>query len=341
MTLQVFRCWHLNPRAAALSLSLLATGPLTLPETGASAQTPAPAQAPYQYTRTRGWLRMPDGVRLAVTYWRPVPRTPGERFPVLLEYLPYRKEDSFYERDFPLYDWFVRRGFIMAKVDIRGTGSSEGHLPDREYSDIEMEDADRIIAKLALLPGSNGAIGIWGISWGGFNAIQIAMRHPPALKAIIALMATDDLYHDDIHYIDGVLHIDEYALQIDHENALPAPPDYPTRLGLFPEPVRGGAMDLHLSPAFDRQRVVAAEVAALRLRRDHHPHLPDRGTARWLPRCGPPHARQPARTGEGAAWSMESQLPRRCGARPRLRMAGAGGALVESVAPRDGDRHHG
>ncbi len=217
---------------AAASLLPLAAG-LLLPAAGVTAQAAAPAPAPYEYTRTRGWLRMPDGVRLAVTYWRPVPRTPGERFPVLLEYLPYRKEDSFYERDFPLYDWFVRRGFIMAKVDIRGTGSSEGHLPDREYSDIEMEDADRIIAQLAALPGSNGAVGIWGISWGGFNAIQIAMRHPPALRAIIALMATDDLYHDDIHYIDGVLHIDQYALQIDHENALPAPPDYPADSAYF------------------------------------------------------------------------------------------------------------
>jgi len=181
-----------------------------------------PARA--QFTRERGWLRMPDGVRLAVTYWRPTHAT--EKLPVLLEYLPYRKDDSFYQRDYPLYSWFVRRRFIMAKVDIRGTGSSEGHLPDREYSEQEMRDADEIIDQLSRLPGSNGNVGLWGISWGGFNAIQIAMRHPPALKAIIAVDATDDLYHDDIHQIDGVLHIDQYALQIDHENGLPAPPDY-------------------------------------------------------------------------------------------------------------------
>lgn len=233
MTLPARTRRHAILSPLGLAWLLLAASPMVRATGDAAAQALTPAPAPYQYTRTRGWLRMPDGVRLAVTWWRPVPRTPGERFPVLLEYLPYRKEDSFYERDFPLYDWFVRRGFIMAKVDIRGTGSSEGHLPDREYSDIEMEDADRIIAQLAASPGSNGSVGIWGISWGGFNAIQIAMRRPPALKAIIALMATDDLYHDDIHYIDGVLHIDEYALQIDHENALPAPPEYPTDSAYF------------------------------------------------------------------------------------------------------------
>jgi predicted acyl esterase/amino acid transporter len=177
-----------------------------------------------QFTRERSWLRMPDGVRLAVTYWRPTGAT--GKLPVLLEYLPYRKDDSFYQRDYPLYSWFVRHGFIMAKVDIRGTGSSEGHLPDREYSEQEMRDAGAIIDQLSRLPGSNGNVGLWGISWGGFNAIQIAMRHPPALKAIIAVDATDDLYHDDVHQIDGVLHIDQYALQIDHENGLPAPPDY-------------------------------------------------------------------------------------------------------------------
>ena len=196
---------------------------------------PAPARAPaaYRFRTERGWLRMPDSMRLAVTYWRPIAWREGERFPVLLEYLPYRKEDSFYQRDFPIYSWFARRGFILAAVDVRGTGSSEGRLPPREYSDEEMRDADEIIAQLARLPESNGRVGMWGISWGGFNSIQVAMRRPPALKAILAIAATDDLYHDDIHYIDGVLHVDQYALEIDHENGLPAPPDYPTDSAYF------------------------------------------------------------------------------------------------------------
>jgi hypothetical protein len=181
----------------------------------------------YRYTISRDFLRMPDGTRLAVTWWKPAPRRPGERFPVLLELLPYRKDDSFYARDFPLYDYFVRRGFLMAKVDIRGTGGSDGALPPREYSEQELDDAVEIIAQLARDPSSNGNVGMWGISWGGFNSIQTAMRRPPALKAIIALHATDDLFHDDVRYIDGGLHIDLYTLEIDHENALPRTPDYP------------------------------------------------------------------------------------------------------------------
>jgi hypothetical protein len=111
-------------------------------------------------------------------------------------------------------------------VDIRGTGGSEGRLPEREYSDQELADAIEIIRQIARSPRSNRSVGMWGISWGGFNALQVAMLHPPELKAIVALHASDDLYHDDIHYIDGALHVDWYALQIDHENALPRTPDY-------------------------------------------------------------------------------------------------------------------
>jgi len=69
-------------------------------------------------------------------------------------------------------------------------------------------------------------VGMWGISWGGFNALQVAMRRPPGLKAILALHASDDLFHDDVHYIDGAFHVDPYALEIDHENGLPRTPDY-------------------------------------------------------------------------------------------------------------------
>jgi putative CocE/NonD family hydrolase len=192
---------------------------------GSRSAVPA-ADSLYRYTTSREFLRMKDGTRLAVTWWKPVPKRPGERFPALLELLPYRKDDSFYARDYPVYDYFVRRGFLMAKVDIRGTGGSDGPLPPREYSEQELDDAVEIIAQLARHPSSNGNVGMWGISWGGFNSIQTAMRQPPALKAILALHATDDLFHDDVRYIDGGLHIDPYTLEIDHENALPRTPDY-------------------------------------------------------------------------------------------------------------------
>jgi putative CocE/NonD family hydrolase len=84
-----------------------------------------------------------------------------------------------------------------------------------------------VIAWLAGQAWCTGAVGMWGISWGGFNSIQVAMRKPPALKAIIAIEASDDMFHDDVHYIDGLMHLDEYAVMIDLLNALPPAPDYP------------------------------------------------------------------------------------------------------------------
>jgi len=148
------------------------------------------------------WIPMPDGARLSADLYRAEDEEPGARLPVLLEYLPYRKHEG-RARNYSLYSYFVERGYVVAAVDIRGTGESEGRLVPYEYSDIEHEDGEAVIAWLASRPWSNGRVGMFGISWGGFNAIQMALRNPPALKAIIAIDATEDLYQEDVHYIDG------------------------------------------------------------------------------------------------------------------------------------------
>jgi predicted acyl esterase len=62
-----------------------------------------------------------------------------------------------------------------------------------------------VIAWLAAQPWCSGAVGMMGISWGGFNALQVAALDPPALKAIITLCSTDDRYADDAHYMGGCL----------------------------------------------------------------------------------------------------------------------------------------
>ncbi len=146
-----------------------------------------------------------DGTELAVTLY--LPAQPAGPVPVLLEYLPYRKDDAMLARDYGLYAYLAARGYAGARVDIRGTGSSDGDPPEGEYTEQEQLDAEDVIAWLAAQPWCTGAVGMWGISWGGFNAIQVALRRPPALRAIIAVDASDDLFHDDVHYIDGLLHI--------------------------------------------------------------------------------------------------------------------------------------
>jgi putative CocE/NonD family hydrolase len=169
-----------------------------------------------------------DGVRLAVSLYMPEGAKPDDKFPAILEYLPYRKDDWTLSRDWNLDTYFVRRGYVVARVDIRGTGASEGAPPDREYSDQEQQDGLEVIAWLARQPWSTGSVGMMGISWGGFNAIQLAHLHPPELKAIIAVCATEELFHDDIHYIDGLMHVDEYEPAMDLELGLTRSPDFPT-----------------------------------------------------------------------------------------------------------------
>ena len=173
------------------------------------------------------FIPMKDGVRLAVTLYRPDVEKPGQRSPVIFEYLPYRKDDGTFGEDYGLYAYLTARGYIGARVDIRGTGRSEGHPPDREYSEQEQQDGVEAIAWLARQPWSNGNVGMWGFSWGGFNAIQIAARRPPGLKAIIPAEATEDLFQDDIHYIDGLFHVDEYELSMEVQPAITRSPDFP------------------------------------------------------------------------------------------------------------------
>ena len=112
------------------------------------------------------WITMPDGVRLAADIFVPAAAGKTDRFPVLLEYLPYRKDES-RARNYSLYSYFLDHGYIVARVDMRGTGNSEGTTIPYEYSDIELDDGEEVIDWLSRQEWSTGNIGMFGISWGG------------------------------------------------------------------------------------------------------------------------------------------------------------------------------
>lgn len=149
------------------------------------------------------FIELADGTRIAARIW-----LPGDAeacpVPAILEYIPYRKRDFMRARDEPIHRWFAGHGFAAVRVDIRGSGDSEGVLLD-EYTLQEHEDAVEIIAWIAAQPWCDGAVGMMGISWGGFNALQVAALRPPALRAVISLCSTDDRYADDAHYMGGCL----------------------------------------------------------------------------------------------------------------------------------------
>ncbi len=185
-----------------------------------------PSPPVYGVRIEKAWIPMKDGVRLAATLYMPDGAKPGDKFPAALDYLPYRKDDSTAAGDYPKNAYFARRGYVGARVDIRGFGASEGRPTDREYSEQEQIDGEQVIHWLATQSWSNGKVGMYGISWGGFNALQMAMRNPPELKAIIAADATEELFHDDIHYIDGMMHVDEFELNMDMAPGMTGAPDY-------------------------------------------------------------------------------------------------------------------
>ncbi len=171
------------------------------------------------------FIPMPDGVQLAVDLYVPANLESDEKLPIIIEYNPYRKDEGRGSR-FGLYQYFVENDYIVARIDIRGTGRSTGVVVQHEYTDQEQEDAEVAIDWLSKRPYSNGNIGMFGISWSGFNSIHLAMRNPPALKAIIAVDSADDLYEDDVHYMDGIMHVDAWEIDMDIANAQPASPDF-------------------------------------------------------------------------------------------------------------------
>lgn len=167
------------------------------------------------------WIAMPDGVRLAVSLWLPDTDRP---VPVVLETTPYRKRDSsrayggFWGRK------LAQHGVAFARLDARGSGDSEGLLLD-EYLPQEQTDAAEAIAWLAAQPWCNGAVGMRGVSWGGFITLQTAALAPPALKAIMPMCCSDRRYTDDAHYIGGAFALTGLKWATSFKSVMAGPPD--------------------------------------------------------------------------------------------------------------------
>jgi hypothetical protein len=168
-------------------------------------------------------IHMPDGVSLAARVWRPK-GSDSAPVPAIFEFLPYRLRDGTAERDALTHPYFAGHGYACIRVDIRGSGDSEGVLRG-EYLKQEQDDALAVLAWLADQPWCTGKVGMIGISWGGFNGLQVAARRPVQLKAVISLCSTDDRYADDIHFMGGALLIDKLTWGSTMFSLNTAPPD--------------------------------------------------------------------------------------------------------------------
>lgn len=168
------------------------------------------------------WIELSDGCRLAARLWLP----PGPEWPVpgILEYLPYRRRDRHRGDDAVLHPAFAAAGYAAVRVDMRGSGDSDGVMTD-EYTPREWKDAVEVISWIAQQPWCSGEVGMIGLSWSGFNALQVAALAPPALRAIVTTCASDDRYGDDMHYMGGCLLNDNLQYGSTLFTWLATPPD--------------------------------------------------------------------------------------------------------------------
>jgi putative CocE/NonD family hydrolase len=173
-------------------------------------------------------LVMDDGVVLSAAVF--LPDVPG-RFAAVIDAVPYRKDDDFLAGDWDVYGDLASRGFACVRIDLRGSGSSTGIL-ENEYLAREQDDLVQAIALVARQPWCTGRVGMTGVSWGGFNAVQVAMRRPPELHAIVPIHFTTDRYHSDVHYVGGTLQVQESAGW---------PGEMVAEMGLPPRPDLAGA----------------------------------------------------------------------------------------------------
>ena len=197
-----------------------------------SSDHPTDASGPRYESEVRWDVRIPvrDGLELSANLWLPVAAAGAgsERFPVILEMIPYGKDNWRRNADTARGEWLAARGFALCRLDVRGTGSSPGVALD-EYTEAETQDGYDAVEWLAAQPWCTGNVGMWGISYGGFTAIQVAKLRPPHLRAILPMYATDDRYRDDVHIRGGCVTASEkcqYAVSQLGMNAMPPHPPF-------------------------------------------------------------------------------------------------------------------
>lgn len=125
---------------------------------------------------------MADGVRLATDIYRPAR---DGQYPVVLMRTPYDASQASW-----LGDGLATRGFVVVLQDVRGQGRSEGRfMPFLN----ERSDGTATVDWIVKQPWSNGKVGLWGSSYQGFAAFEIAMTSHPAVGGLFHISGWSDL----------------------------------------------------------------------------------------------------------------------------------------------------
>ncbi len=117
---------------------------------------------------------------------------------------PYRKRDGYRLRDNRWGAELAQYGIAYARVDVRGSGDSDGVMVD-EYAPPELNDGVAVIAWLARQAWSNGSVGMRGISWGESTPCRSQRWRPGSSRPSCRWAAATCASPTIAHYIGGAL----------------------------------------------------------------------------------------------------------------------------------------
>jgi putative CocE/NonD family hydrolase len=154
---------------------------------------------------TSQYVRMRDGVRIAVTTTMPSSVHEGQRVPAVLRIARYwRRWDIRWPANVLARDpkdpslALLNHGYVLVNVDVRGSGASFGSWP-YAYSDTELKDSAEVVDWIVKQPWSNGAVGTWGFSFESVSALLLLSTRHPAIKACFFDRGAFDVYEDFTH----------------------------------------------------------------------------------------------------------------------------------------------
>ena len=183
---------------------------------------PVPKNIDFAVTVTSGRT-----ITLRAHYWYHAPSMrSGKRLPAIVDFNPYRRRDGMLYVDSMMYPWFSYNEYLCFRVDLHGSGDSDGTMTD-EYTEDELRSCVQVIEQIAKLPFCDGNVGMMGKSWSAINSLVVAARDdcPSALKAVVFCCGTDDRFNDDVHYMGGAQMYDQPSWAASMWGWLPMPPD--------------------------------------------------------------------------------------------------------------------
>ena len=177
------------------------------------------------YTKYEYRIPMRDGVKLFTSVY--VPKDESARYPVLLHRTPYSVGPYGVDQYKPALGpspSFGKSGYIVAYQDVRGCYVSEGRYEDLrpqkpvksgpDDTDESSDTFDTIDWLVKHVPGNNGRVGLWGISYPGFYAAAGLIDSHPALKAVspqappVDCFLGDDTHHNGAFFLHQEFNFD-------------------------------------------------------------------------------------------------------------------------------------